>query len=468
MEFLRGWDDSETMRKRNRLCSERGHALRQRLACQRAIALPTAVMMLMIVMFLASAAGLAAISAMGQSSHDRGTKRAVAAADAGLDTAIYRLNKLRPAALTCVAVGVPYLVVEPIVGTGWCPAVTEELGDGTTFSYRMSAGAALNLNGQGLLQRKIVVTGTANGVTRRIQANVGSLTGISVFGGYAVTSLSDLSLGSATTITGDAATNGNMSLTSCARLVGNALVGPGQTFTVGGSEVDNCPGRGTVHAEEELVLNPVDHSASDANDNNRIGAAGGDAFVNLLSTWTPATRSLTLRSASTLTLTGNTYSFCKLELQGLSQLIIAPRLPTQEPVRIYIEDPNSPTCAGVSGRGNLSVSGTAQIVNLNATADTLQISAVGSASTDTSITFTSAISNMIGTIYAPHSRVAFENANALLGSVAAKSVTLDHTARVQWHPSADITLDDLLPLFKRTSWKECTSKPTGSAPDSGC
>ena len=53
-------------------------------------------MMLMIVFLLAAAAGTAAISASGQSNHDRGTKLAVAAADAGLDTAIYRLNKLKP------------------------------------------------------------------------------------------------------------------------------------------------------------------------------------------------------------------------------------------------------------------------------------------------------------------------------------------------------------------------------------
>jgi hypothetical protein len=438
------------------------------LASERAIALPTAVMLLMIVLILALAAGTAAISAVGQSTRDRGTKRAVAAADAGLDTAIYRLNKMKPTSLACVVVGVPFLVLEPVLGTGWCPPVTESLGDGTSYTYQVSAGAALNLNGQGLMQRKVVVTGTANGVSRRIQANVGSLTGISVFGGYAVTSLSDLSLPSGTSIIGDAATDGSMHLFNCSRLLGNALVGPGESFNVGGNPTANCPGHSTVHATDHLVLNPVDHSASDANNNNRIGAVGGDPFVNILSTWTPASRSLTLRSASSLTLTGNTYSFCKLDLQGLSQLIIAPRLPTQDPLKIYIEDPSSPVCAGVSNAGTIRVSGTAQIVNLNATSDTFQISAVGNATTATSIRFENTISNLIGTIYAPQSTVALENANAILGSVAAKNVTLEDTARIQWHPSADITLDDLFPLFKRTSWVECTSKPTGSAPNSGC
>ena len=114
------------------------------------------------------------------------------------------------------------------------------------------------------------------------------------------------------------------------------------------------------------------------------------------------------------------------------------------------------------------MSGTAQIVNLNATSNTLQISALGHQTIPTSIRFQNTISNLIGVIYAPRSTVALENANAILGSVAANQVTLEDTARIQWHPSADITLDDLFPLFQRTGWVECTSKPAGSNPDSGC
>jgi hypothetical protein len=437
--------------------------LRRRLSGERGIALPTAVMALMVVAMLASAAGMAAISAMGQSGHDRGTKRAVAAADAGIDTAIYRLNKLKPSSLLCVVVGLP-LALDPVPSSGWCPPQTENLGDGASFSYRMSAGIQLNLAGVGLLQRKIVSTGTANGVTRRAMATVTSLTGVSVFGGNAVTTLSDLTLPSGTLVTGDVAADGNINVFNCTRLVGNALYGIGKLFNVGGSP-SSCAGRSQVQATQHLVLNPVNQgTAATVNDNGRIG--NQDPFVNVLSNWSPANRTLRLRFASTLTLTGNTYSFCKLEVENLSQLIIGPRIPTQPPLKIYMDAPEN--CPGVSGAGTITVKDTGQIINANATADTFQLSALGSPTTATTLSFQSTLSNMIGTFYAPRSTISLEKANAILGSVAAQNVTLLDSARIQWHPSADITLDDLYPLFKRTSWVECTTSPTGSSPESGC
>jgi hypothetical protein len=428
-------------------------------------------MALMVVLLLSGAAGTAAISAMGQSGHDRSTKRAVAAADAGLETALYRLNKLKPAALMCVAIGVPTLTLQNAGSNGWCPPVTEDLGDGASYTYRVSAGTTINITGQGpLLQRKIVSTGTANGVSRRAMITAGSLTGVSVFGGNAVTSLTDLTLPTGTSILGDAATDGNMSLQNCGQLTGNGLYGPGKQFTVNGAP-SACATHADVESTQHLVLNPVDQgNAATSNDNSRIGAVLGDPFVNVLSTWSPATRVLKLKSVSTLTLTGNTYSFCYLEVDNLAQLIIAARLPTQAPLKIYMDAPEN--CPGVaaSDAGKIRIKSTGQILNLNATSNTFQLFAVGSPdpTKPTSIDFSNTTGNFVGTIYAPYSTVALHNLNTLLGSVAAKTVSLTESARVQWHPSADITLDNLYPLFKRTSWIECASKQSGSLPDSGC
>jgi hypothetical protein len=86
------------------------------------IALPAAVILLMIVLMLGSVAGLGAVGALSQSGKDRGTKRSVAAIDAGMDTAIYRLNKLTPSALLCVVVGATGLTLEPVQSDGWCRA----------------------------------------------------------------------------------------------------------------------------------------------------------------------------------------------------------------------------------------------------------------------------------------------------------------------------------------------------------
>jgi hypothetical protein len=459
-------------------------AWRERLACERGIALPASTMLLMIIFLLAAAAATGAIAASNQSNRDRGTKGAVAAADAGLDTAMYRLNKLKPGPMQCVVSGPLQLLLDPLLGTGWCPAVSapvggassasEALGNGATFSYTMSAGQNLIVAGQGQQHRQIIATGIENGVQRRVKANFATMTGISAFSGNALTSLDPISLPLGTEIVGGVASNGNVSVASCLNIVGNSWYGPGKAFIRGGTSFTSpsnpCPLFTQHQLPQNLLLNPVDPTRQNPNDNGRINSGQDIKALWLLSgtTWDPSSRILNLKGAATLTLTGNTYSFCKLTLEGLSQLIIAPRSPAQGPVKIYIDPANCPS--GTTDAGTMKVKQTASITNLNVDSDTLEIKAVGdpSGSLSTSIRFENTISNLIGTIYAPYSTVALENANAIIGAVAAKQVTLEDTARIQWHPSADITLDDLTPLFKRTSWVECTPKPTGSAPDSGC
>jgi hypothetical protein len=476
------------MDTRNQPCQREGRAWLRRLACERAVALPAAAMMLMIIFLLAAAAATAAISASGQSNHDRGTKQAVAAADAGLDTALYRLNKLQPAPLSCVVSGPLQLLLNPILGTGWCPTVTvpvsggsaggEQLADNASFTYTMSAGTNVTVLGQGQQHRKIIVTGTANGVSRRIMADVSTMTGVSAFGGNALTSLEDISLPIGTAIIGGVASNGNVAVGLCPQIAGNSWYGPGKAFIRGGTSysygTNPCPLFRQNPLPQNVILNPVDASKQNPNDNARINQALGDLWTLRLlsgSTWDEGTRVLHLKGAATLTLRGSKYSFCKIIVEDSAQLIIAPRLATQQPLKMYLDRPeNCPAGAPspMSDAGTMKIKETGSITNLNADSDTLQISAVGSTTYDTSIRFENAVSNLIGTIYAPSSTVALENANAILGAVAAKRVTLEDTSRIQWHPSADITLDDLFPLFKRTKWMECTVKPTGPAPDSGC
>jgi hypothetical protein len=429
------------------------------------IALPAAIILLMIVLILGSVAGLGATGALSQSGKDRGTKRAVAAIDAGMDTALYRLNHLTPSALLCVVVGATGLTLEPVQSDGWCRAQSETLGDGSTYSYRMSAGLNVTLSGQALLQRKVVVTGTANDVKRRAVANVHSLRGISVFSDNAVTSLTDLTLPGSSSILGNAATNGNMTLDDSALLCGNGLVGPSGTFT-SSSPLQQCAGFTHSNLAQPLVLNPVDQgNAATVNDNGRIG--NQDPFVlQLLSTWSPSTRVLKLKNTSILTLTGNTYSFCYLEIDNLAQLVIATRLPTQPPLRIYIDAPEN--CPGVTNAGRMRLLNQATLLNLNASSSTLQIFVLGSNSTPTSIDFFNNISLVNGVVYAPLSTLDLRNSTSIIGAVAAKTVLFSNSAKVVWDPTADLSLDNLLPLFKRANWTECTSKQPGSAPDTGC
>ena len=329
----------------------------------------------------------------------------------------------------------------------------------------MSGALTINLSGQALLQRKVVVTGTANGVSRRALATVNSLSGVSVFSGNAVTSLTDLTLPNSASIVGNAATNGNMTIDASGLLCGDALVGPGKTFTTS-SPLQQCPGFTHSNMSSPLILNPVDQGdAATVNDNGRIGAQ--DPFVlPFLSTWNPSTRVLKLQNSSILTLSGNTYSFCHLEISNLAQLVIAPRLPTDEPLRIYIDSPEN--CPGVANAGKMKLTQQATLLNLNASSKTLQIFALGSTQTATSIDFFNNVSLVNGMVYAPRSTLDLRNSTSIIGAVAAQTVSFSNSAKVTWDPTADLSLDNLLPLFKRGSWVECTSKQPGSTPDSGC
>jgi hypothetical protein len=110
----------------------------------------------------------------------------------------------------------------------------------------------------------------------------------------------------------------------------------------------------------------------------------------------------------------------------------------------------------------------ATLLNMNASSKTLQIFVLGSTQTPTSIDFFNNISLVNGMVYAPRSTLDLRNSTSIIGAVAAQTVSFSNSAKVTWDPTADLSLDNLLPLFQRAGWTECTSKQPGSAPDSGC
>jgi hypothetical protein len=316
------------------------------------------------------------------------------------------------------------------------------------------------------MQRKIVSTGTVNGVTRRVSTVMGSATGVSLFGDYAVISLDDLPLSNSARIEGNAGSNGDIALVNFAQICGNATPGPGNEFTAANS-AGLCPGFVATPASEPFVLNPIDQgSIATVNDNSRIGVQ--DVFSKLHGVgWSLATRALTLDLGSTLTLTGNVYSFCSLQINNSSQLIIPPRDPAV-PLKIYIDSPEN--CPGVPNAGSVRLRNGGNIVNLNSDPTTVQLYVAGSSATSTSVRFENNFQTAVNMlIYAPQSQVTFENVTHIVGAVAAKSIVLGNNTEIRWHERVgDITIDGLKPLFKRQLWSECTVQSAGPAPDSGC
>src|SRR4029078_10707706 len=128
-----------------------------------------------------------------------------------------------------------------------------------------------------------------------------------------------------------------------------------------------CGGYSVAPAATAFNLQPVDQgNAPTVNDNGRIGNPPGVASADTCTScanidWNPATRVLNLRNNATLTLGGNVYSLCRLDLDNSSQLKIAAR-PLGTSVRIYIDSPEN--CGGANGMGSVSVRNDSTIVNM--------------------------------------------------------------------------------------------------------
>ncbi len=446
--------------------------LRRLIEEEAGIAVPVALAVLFLVWGLATVALREALTAQTQTQRDRQVKRALQAASAGVETGMYRMNLLQPGSLQCITISAGTLTVSGLQSDGWCAAQSEDLGDGASYSMRMSSGVSLRMNGQALVQREVVSTGTANGVRRRVLMRITAATGEPIFpGGYAGVSLAALDVGNNVNISGGLGTNGNVVLKNFAQVCGDATPGPGKSVSIQ-NNANVCGGYSTQPAETPFNLQPVDQgNAPTSNDNGRIGSppatTNPDPCTSCSSVnWSPTTRVLNLRNNATLTLGGSIYSFCRLDMDNSSQLKIA----AGSVVRIYIDSPEN--CGGGNGMGSVSVRNDSAIVNMNTDPTTLQLYVVGSQTLATSVDLSNGVSlqtDMIMAVYAPYSTVSLSNNVRLTGAVAARSLVLRNNATLNYSDRiADITSGSPLRLYRSAEYKECANDQIGSVVDSGC
>ena len=439
------------------------------------VALPVSLAVIMIVSGLATVAARASIVANNQTARDVNVKRAAQAAYAGLQALRYQVNLLQPPPTHCVLKSATNgaLTVAATQGDGWCQPQTEDLGDGAAYTARISAATNMTANGQLLSTRRIVSTGSVNGVQRRAALSVNAATGAPIFPpGYAITSLNAVDFGNSVRVAGGLASNGNVTLRNTAEICGPVTPGPGKTLSFHNS-AGVCGGFSTTPAQEDFQLQPVDLENSTAvNDNARItNAISGtgtpaDACTDCDKIeWNPVTRVLRLRNNATLTLSGNVYSFCELELHNSSQLIVATRDPNS-PLKVYIDTPE--TCG--TGMGSARFRNNSGIVNMNSDPTTLQMRVAGSSTAGTSVSFENSFdSTMIMAVYAPNSTVTMQNNLSLVGALAGKHVHLQNNTQLTYHERiADIATGSSIRVYNAEDYVECTVVPTGAAHDDGC
>jgi hypothetical protein len=440
------------------------------------MALPVALGVLFVVGMLATVAAKASIVGAHQSFRDVNVKRAAQAAFAGVQALRYQINLLQPGISECVArdVATGALSVVSVQADGWCSPQTEDLGDGASYTARISSSTALTANGQIYSQRKIVSSGTVNGIKRRVHQTINAATGAPLFApGYAAVSLSGVDIGNSVRINGGLGSNGNISLRNTATVCGPATAGPGKALSLFNS-AGVCNGFSTQPAQQDFQLQPVDlANSTTVNDNSRItnAIAGSGTPADACTScdkisWNATTRSLVLDNNSTLTLNGGVYSFCRFEMNNSAQLLVSARDATT-PLKIYID---SPEACGGGGTGSVRLRNNSGIVNLNSDPRTLQLYTAGSATTATTVSFENSFdSSMIMVVYAPNSTVAMTNHLEIVGALAGKTVQMQNNTTLTYHQRVeDVSTGSTMRVYNNEDYVECTVEPTGTAYDSGC
>ena len=445
----------------------------RRLTDERAVALPVALAVLFTVAGLATVAARAAIVSNNQSFRDNNAKRAVQGANAGLQEAVYQTNLLQPSATQCVhkATSNGALTNGALQADTWCQPQTEDLGDGATYTFQVSSPSTVTTStGLSVDQRKVVSYGTVNGVRRRAVVTINAGRGSPIFPpGYAVAVRESINMKNNANISGHLGSNGTITIKNNLDICGNVTPGPGKTASIG-QNLTQCPGYNTTAAAEPFDLQPIDISKATPNDNVRLTnmKAGSGSPQDTCSScnkiaWSSSTKVLTIENPGVWNPTGNVYLLCRLDFKS-GTIQIASR---STPLFIYIDSPEN--CGGTTGMGSVVMDGT--FTNLYSPAHAIAIMVAGSPTKATSVDLpTNSATSPIG-IYAPNSTVIQKNNVNFTGAVVSKSLDVKNNAKFTWHDSINSLLSGSNIRFYQSatgSYKECTTAPTGAAPDSGC
>jgi type II secretory pathway pseudopilin PulG len=479
---------------------------RQAVRDERGFALPTVLFMLLSVMAVVSVAVVASIQAQKGTVRDQRTKSALTTAESGATQALLNYNggfSPSEASPCLMPVTNPPNSVQPRAtqnsgSDSWCAPVTGSNGLGT-FSYQVCPSTTAHpCAGTGTIE--IVSTGTFSGVTRRVDVIARSVSGQQIFLDAGVKSQTNIVLDANAQVHSTASAGGSITLGSTStKLCGMATVGPSGTVSGAGQYYANpdCTGplsQSTV-THQPISLPPVNQGdAPYNNDNCRISRAipvtdsnctfnasdPKDLIAGTGVSWNPSTRVLSLTGQkSSLTLTGKTYSFCKLRMEQNSTLYVAPN----STVSIFFDKPeNCGPLPAYNASSSSTQKATAQMwlesntritANGDPTALNIALYFVGSQTIPTGVLMSSnsdqdatCVQNFV--LYGPLTQIEMNSNSTYCGAIAGQSIHLDQNAVFNTDDkSRHIVLPGSAPHYAMSRFVDCSSTPI-SAPNTGC
>ena len=210
--------------------------LRALLRSEEGVALPTVMMLVLAATALGMVSVIGSISTQRGSVRDQDSKVALAAADAGVNRALWRQNKMPP------QTGY-YCAANATASAGWCPAYTGTVGN-ATWSYQVSVPDVAGVV-------EIVSTGSRDSVSRKVSLLSRLNTGADVFGGERVITKDWIDMDSNAEINVNVGTNGWIHLDSNSEICGGIRHGEGEDVTFD-SNSGQCAGYPLVAGNREL------------------------------------------------------------------------------------------------------------------------------------------------------------------------------------------------------------------------
>jgi hypothetical protein len=456
--------------------------LHSRLTDPGGFAMPIVVVVSMVLMLVAAVAVTSGLNATTSSNRDRQVKVARQAADAGLELALYHLNAVMAGQpLPCVtgdASGNMTMVGYSTPGGEWCAPVTGTVADGSKVEYQVSKETPVAGTSPQQVTRKIVATGTYLGQKRRVFTEIRATRGVVALGTFGISARDKILVQNEARIGTpenpvDVRSNGTIELKDGATVCGDVTPGPGHTVSGGSPARVPCPGTSTAPATSQLVFPDyaAEHDAAwTTNDNSRLGCGPGpgkDVCTNPSDVlWDPAKRELIVQGSATLTLSGDVYSLCRLNLKGNARLFIAAR-PAGNPIKFYFNRP-SPECQGMTE--NIMIENGWGITNNNTDPTSLQFFVRGSSTQTTLVNIKNTTTNSAATpimIYAPNSQILLENSASFNGGLVGKTVELKNGVRFTFDPNSLTPTGSNALVYQPMQQRECSPQPSGM-PDSGC
>jgi hypothetical protein len=423
---------------------------------ERGIAVPTALMALIATFAISSVAVMSTVDVQQGTKRDHDSKEAIAAADAGANIALLRLNRYLPnlsIAHPCVGPNGEYQTAV----SGWCPATATETVGGATYSYAVSAyaGTGTPLN--------VVSVGSSGTVKRRVNVGLTTTGGKGVFADEKFVGQDEITVKGNFKIEADIGTNGNIVQSG-----GSGTICGDERHGIGkGAPTPSCSG---VKTEENRELPAIVPPANIATENANCMLAQkctSGPYVGKVDTftkknpWDATNRIIDVGSQGTLTMNGNDYFICQLNIGPGTVYMSA-----QAHVRIFIDTPQN--CGLSSGATQVNISGNGNIVSsgYNTGQGIYEIPAIyvlGNG--QVSIGANSGTNHVM--IYAPQSEIDFGGGAEWIGMIAGKSINLHGNPYFHSDPNLkepDITYSG---RFQRTRYVECAGA-TASPPNASC